>query len=72
MARRSKERTDLVSFRTPARFNVRTTASKPPTSSNKRSPSGESTNTQSKVSIIVEENVGDGELEAALPAVEGK
>ena len=72
MAWRSKVRTDLVSFRTPARFNVRTTASKPPTSSNERSPSGESTNIHNKVSIIVEENVGDDELEAALLAVEGK
>ena len=60
-------RTYLVSFKTPVRFNVRTTASKPPTSSNERSPSGESTNTHSRVSMIVEESVGDGALEAALP-----
>ena len=72
MARGSKVRTDLVSFTTPARFNVRTTAPRPPTSSNKRSPSGESTNIHNKVSIIVEESVGDGELEAALLAVEDK
>lgn len=59
----------LVSFKTPTRFNVRTTASRPPTSSNKRSPSGESTSTHNKVSIIVEESVGDGELEVALLVV---
>lgn len=66
----SKTRTYLVSFKTPARFNVRTTASKPPTSSNERSPSGESTNIHNKVSMIAEESVGDGEHEAALLAVE--
>lgn len=66
----SKTRTYLVSFKTPARFNVRTTASRPPTSSNERSPSGESTSIHNKVSMIVEESVGDDELEAASLAVE--